>query len=388
MMEEIKRKIDNYEELSIEELKILYQIDGDIDIELFGYTNKRDNKTDLRRIFGDKVAFSAEEITEDTVYLYGDLFIPGNKNIYPTYNLKYISGILHFEGEELNRLENLEKVLYSIELPNLKNTDSLPNLVYVNYFILHEKNDTENFILPENVFEIDYTGITLKHIILPDTLVIFDAEIENDNDLKVELPVNLKILELNYLTNSSKLLSDLPPNLEYLFLENLNDLTSYDKVKLPDNLLLLEMDSLSDASKLILPTTLTNLKLNSVKTKNNLPDISHLSNLEELYLKDFYDDIKLPPNITSLQIELLPRVIPETLTSIEITSSFIKDYTFPKVSENANIMLSAETLENVEFPETVDNIIFHSASILNNVKLPIKCNDISLPSGLFFGICG
>ena len=121
-------------ELSIEEIKMLYGIDYNPDNYLYKYISKRDNYSDMLKIFDkNMIATSDDEINEDTNVFIGNLTISPDKNI-PSYNLKYIIGYLVIASNQYTtvRLENLEKVtkdilvvgedcFFDIGLDNLRN---------------------------------------------------------------------------------------------------------------------------------------------------------------------------------------------------------------------------------------------------------------------------
>ena len=133
MFEDIKNKLvkDSNCNLSIEELKILYKVDiGDYDyeqyMEMFKYINNRNIYEDLIKVFGTKfVARTPQEITMDTICFVGSLTI---REILPTYNLRYIYGILYYDLDKIYNLENLELIFGNGLFVNLKNSKGLENL--------------------------------------------------------------------------------------------------------------------------------------------------------------------------------------------------------------------------------------------------------------------
>ena len=129
MIEEIKAKLDSNidSDLSIEELKILY--DKDNNIMYFKYKYKRNNYADFCKIFGkEHVACTPSSITEDTICYVDDLTI--EKKL-PTYNLKYVYGNIIYELQKVYNLENLELIMQDADFKYLKSAEGLENLEYI-----------------------------------------------------------------------------------------------------------------------------------------------------------------------------------------------------------------------------------------------------------------
>lgn len=154
MIDELINKLKNNSnaELSVEEIKILYEIDNtpddyNIENEFYNYRNKRKKYDDLIKIFDpSQVATSDSKLNENTVVYIGDLYMDDK---YKTYNLQYIFGDLHTDFSKQNHLENLEKVIGAIyinnELDNISNIRWLENIdtVYVgerNGIFFRDKN--------------------------------------------------------------------------------------------------------------------------------------------------------------------------------------------------------------------------------------------------------
>ena len=115
---EIERKVSSGEELSVEELRFLYEIDSEI--EGFGYgedprirklRGMRNMKKDCCLIFNcseDQIASNMSEINNNTVVLLGD-FIGKEINYVPK-NLLYISGDADFRDSQITDLGNLTSI--------------------------------------------------------------------------------------------------------------------------------------------------------------------------------------------------------------------------------------------------------------------------------------
>ena len=106
MLERLLDKIgiNNKCNLSIEELRILYEIDHSLDINLDFVRRHRNNYEDFCKIFGKKyVARTSSDIDENTICYVGDLVI--DKKL-PTYNLRYVYGDLDCRLDNVYNLEN------------------------------------------------------------------------------------------------------------------------------------------------------------------------------------------------------------------------------------------------------------------------------------------
>lgn len=135
-------------ELSDYELKILYDADYNnyaYFINMYGLElgcnnyklvydlrNKRNKYQDLTRLFGrNHVACNKDEINIDTVCFLGNL---DYDEILPTYNLRYIYGELYYHLNKIYNLENLLFILNTAYLDNLDELDGLDSLEYVKGF--------------------------------------------------------------------------------------------------------------------------------------------------------------------------------------------------------------------------------------------------------------
>jgi len=114
MEEEIIKKLKENLELSIEELNYLYTFN---------------NYYTLVNIFGiEHVARTPDEITMDTICYVGDLYII--KKL-PTYNLKYLFGMLNYNLDKVYNLDNLVYIGYIAYFDKLKDATGLENLRYI-----------------------------------------------------------------------------------------------------------------------------------------------------------------------------------------------------------------------------------------------------------------
>ena len=111
---EIIKKLRDNSELSIDDLDKLY------------YFNDYDTLVD---IFGkEAVARNTQEITMDTICFIGDLIIDEKL---PTYNLKYVYGMLNYQLGKVYNLDNLIYVNNSVFINNIKDASGLENLEYI-----------------------------------------------------------------------------------------------------------------------------------------------------------------------------------------------------------------------------------------------------------------
>lgn len=131
MLEQIRKKMDIEPlcDLSIEELKVLYGIDSELNSDKINYIKKRDNYEDFIKIFGsDRVAQKVEEIDENTIAYIGFLYI--NRKM-PTYNLRYVYGDLSYELSNAYNLENLQYIIGKAYFELLTSAEGLENLQYI-----------------------------------------------------------------------------------------------------------------------------------------------------------------------------------------------------------------------------------------------------------------
>lgn len=319
----INKLYDNYQcDLDIDEIRMLYELDYDIDEILDEYRTRRAMEyEDFCKLFGkDKVVLNdIELINENTICFIGDLLTYGE---YKTYNLKYVSGNIHYYGETVSRLENLEivygdaffdtdrDILFS-EFDNLRS-------VYGKLTIYSEKY-VDTFEFPGYVKKLTLGSLTdmnilkkvnningLKTLAIADVKDIIDAEFPNNvnnlyfnNVLKLsnsKLPDNLKSLsapQLEYLDDDF----ELPDTLEELELGIIN----CEKNKLSDNLTYLNFSQLILLSNTILPSKLKKFHIPRVEY---IRDMIFPEYLEELNINcnAQYLNTKMPSNIKKLYI--------------------------------------------------------------------------------------
>ena len=238
----IDNKVNKSYELSLEELKFLYEIDEKI--EGFGYEkelriieirNKRNVKQDFAKIFNCK---------EEDIYI-GDI---EEYNIYKLKNKKVVVGNLKLSG--LISAEGL----------------ALPQSVY-GYLKLSDLRSTEGLVLPQNVKFLDLSSLkSAKGLVLPQSNIEFLNLRGLISAEGLVLPQSVTYLDLSGLISAKGLV--LPQNIEFL---NLSSLTSVKGLVLPQsNIEFLNLSSLTNAEGLALPQSVKFLYLNGLTSTEGL----------------------------------------------------------------------------------------------------------------------
>jgi len=245
MLERLLDKIgiNNKCNLSVEELRILYEIDYSLDINIDFVRRHRNNYEDFCKIFGKKyIACTSSDIDENTICYVGDLVI--DKKL-PTYNLRYVYGDLDCRLDNVYNLENLEKVygqVFGFKEDDMVNLEGR----FIKKFLIDLKRidaDTANDIMEINKY-INSVTIYCKH----------------SEMLKyIKLPDKLYQLKLFYLDSIEGLV--FPKSLKqlYLYSDNLNIITFEDslkKVELPNDLAYLYLSGRISLKDVILPDSL------------------------------------------------------------------------------------------------------------------------------------
>ena len=245
MLEEIKRKIINNNDcdLSIEELKILYEIDTTLYSDISEYREKRNNYEDFCKMFGSlHVARSPQEINIDTIAYIGNLYV---EEELPTYNLRYIYGNLIYYSKQIKNLENLEIVYndkfdWTIKFDSIEKYEGLDNLR----------------IVPRFYFDYLYGDVDMSSIEYVETL-----SVDNLHDVfNIRWPQKIDNVHLENLISISSTFK-FPNNLEGLYLLDLKEI--YD-LKFPDNIKILNLMNLEKFDNLKLPCNLKTLYIPSL----------------------------------------------------------------------------------------------------------------------------
>ena len=209
LLTHIYKKHKNNEELTKEELRFLYEIDGKIigfgykeDPRIEEIINARDNiKQDLSFVLDcreDQIALNKNELTKDTVYYKGDL---------------YLSKLTSAEGLVLPQIIDGD-----LDLSNLISAEGLvlPQRIGGNLY-LYSLISAEGLVLPQRIGgDLDlFSLISAEGLVLPQ---IIDGDLDLSKLTSAEglvLPKNIRgYLYLESLTNTEGLI--IPDPLTYL----------------------------------------------------------------------------------------------------------------------------------------------------------------------------
>ena len=293
MIEDVLNKLDNNEycELDINELRILYEIDEVSNISLKDYIEYRDKYNDFCKMFGSShIACSSDEITIDTIAYIGNLFIDRKM---PTYNLRYVVGSLSIAIKE--NLENLENVYNYLFISDNEYYKVLSNLKMVNYLCISSLEKNVDLSLIEKIDTLDINVNSLKNNKYPTILNSLNINVRDNNYF---FPDNIKNLEIRYLKDAKGLILPddleslkidglesakglvLPSNLKELYLRHLK-VTKY--LRLNNGLEVLELSNIKSLDGLIFPDSIRKLDIRSVLS---LEDFIKPKNIEELYINN------------------------------------------------------------------------------------------------------
>lgn len=137
IMANINKKLDQKEELSLNEIEFLYEINEKVDSHYLlrrrYLEEKTDKKKDLARYYGckaEEVVTETSELDENTVVFADSLHIYEEECNYP--NLKIIMGNLFAEClKSAEGLSSLEEVKGFMQVENLESSKGLENLIHV-----------------------------------------------------------------------------------------------------------------------------------------------------------------------------------------------------------------------------------------------------------------
>ncbi len=258
-MKKLTEIYDNYKdrELTIEELRFLYEIDENIigfgyqkDPRIKEILDKRNIKEDLAKIYNineEELGITEEDLKRDLIYYIGDIDDSKLKHI-GNWKLpsKWLRGDLSLKITKLNGLKFPEIIYGTVSLENLKQANELN--------------------LPSNIKILYLNGLTTAEGLI--------------------LPPNIKILYLNGLTTAEGLI--LPPNIEFLYL---NGLTTAEGLILPHKIGKdLALNGLRTAYGLILPEIIgETLYLGKLKT---LKGVTLPKECKEIFYKSNYHTLE------------------------------------------------------------------------------------------------
>ena len=306
----IDKKVNKNIELSLDELKFLYEIDNEIDG--FGYKkdpriqeiqSKRNQKKDCALIYNiseDEVALSQNEWESNPKrfkVLLGDLEINKSNNINDFFRLKYICGNLYLGNlKEANDIIITTKISGYIVLNNLTFINSLIiNKNIGGYLDLSKLRIAQNLILPEIIGGDLELGCLKKveNLVLP-KIVKRGLNLKSlTNAQNLILPEFIGgYLDLSSIQNASDLI--ISQNISgYLSLQNL---TTANGLVLPKRVgSFLDLRSLLSADTLVLPLEIGgNLYLDSLTSANGLVFPSYVGGYIDLRSLQSAEGLKLP----------------------------------------------------------------------------------------------
>ena len=306
----IDKKVNKNIELSLDELKFLYEIDNEIDG--FGYKkdpriqeiqSKRNQKKDCALIYNiseDEVALSQNEWESNPKrfkVLLGDLEINKSNNINDFFRLKYICGNLYLGNlKEANDIIITTKISGYIVLNNLTFINSLTiNKNIGGYLDLSKLRIAQNLILPEIIGGDLELGCLKKveNLVLP-KIVKRGLNLKSlTNAQNLILPEFIGgYLDLSSIQNASNLI--ISQNISgYLSLQNL---TTANGLVLPKRVgSFLDLRSLLSADTLVLPLEIGgNLYLDSLTSANGLVFPSYVGGYIDLRSLQSTEGLKLP----------------------------------------------------------------------------------------------
>ena len=306
----IDKKVNKNIELSLDELKFLYEIDNEIDG--FGYKkdpriqeiqSKRNQKKDCALIYNiseDEVALSQNEWESNPKrfkVLLGDLEINKSNNINDFFRLKYICGNLYLGNlKEANDIIITTKISGYIVLNNLTFINSLIiNKNIGGYLDLSKLRIAQNLILPEIIGGDLELGCLKKveNLVLP-KIVKRGLNLRSlTNAQNLILPEFIGgYLDLSSIQNASNLI--ISQNISgYLSLQNL---TTANGLVLPKRVgSFLDLRSLLSADTLVLPLEIGgNLYLDSLTSANGLVFPSYVGGYIDLRSLQSTEGLKLP----------------------------------------------------------------------------------------------
>ena len=310
-------------ELSIDELKLFYEIDVTCPMDLTVLRFRRSGYyKDFCKMFGeDKVVlFNQNLIDENTVAFVGALELFEKL---PTYNLRYICGSLYHNYNKLENLENLEIVYDKLILNGEYNDyDGICNLssVYGKVEITYDKKC--NYFIPENV----------------KSLYIYN------------------MFDMKYFINHK-----LPNNINTLVMPDLVDTNDY---IFPEGMKMIEFKNVDTIKSEQLPQSLTGLSLGT-KHFENIKNMKFSKYLQYLVMNEMIElnDFILPPNLEDAVFENLRKVsglvCPDTLLELCMKNTEeIKSVKIPSSLKKLEIGYKAN-LTDVILPEKIEIILLY-----------------------------
>ena len=292
----IDKKVNNNIELTLDELKFLYEIDGKIDG--FGYIkdprikeikSKRNCKKEFAYLFNSKeeeVALSQEEWEsnpEKFKFLLDDLHLSRITNADGLTLPRYIYGDLILDNLiSANELVLPQHVGGNLSLDRLESADGLVLPQYVGGSLSLDRLEyADRLVFPQHVGG-DLSLDRLRRadgVVLPQSINFLKLKGLTTAEGLV-LPQNIRFLELNGLTTAEGLV--LPQSIEFL---ELNGLTTAEGLVLPQNIGGVALDKLTNADGLVLPQNIEDLYLRNLNNADGLK-LPYGFDLNKLYCPD------------------------------------------------------------------------------------------------------
>ncbi len=363
--EEYKKKVsdmrrltiiyDQYNNLTKEDLRFLYELDGKI--EGFGYERdprireilkNRNIKKDLTYCCDcseDEIAIEPEEIDgRKIVCYYGNLDLGDLENIN---GLRLPTIVTH--GLNLSSLQSAEGLVLpekveSLNLYYLENAKGLELPKYATNLYLNSLQSGEGLVFPKNVSVLELPSLqSAEGLVFPKNVTFLNLSSLQSTEGLV-LPEKVETLYLNGLKNAKGL--ELPKYVTNLYL---NSLRSAEGLVLPEKVESLDLYYLKNAKGLELPKYATNLYLNSLQSAEGLvlPE-----NVETLYLNGLKNakGLELPKYVTHLNLSSLQSaeglVLPDNLVFLDLSS--LTTVNGLQLPPNFNGKIYAPNIHNIE----------------------------------------
>lgn len=368
MMTYIDAKIKHGGELTVQDLRFLYEIDHPV--IGFGYSkdprineiiDKRDKKADISLFFDlepKEISIHKRTALNGKCSIHvGDLELP--KILTNCVVPKVIAGELIFDNVDI-----IENVTF----------DATPNMTSID---LENAKLIKNVKFPDNIEKIYLRGILKGDIVLPKNLKVLALLTENKCDLsKVVFPPKLEELMLEHF-DESKGLSNLPLSLKLIQVDKLKNLSS---IKLPPFLEILDV-AVNSISGVELPESITDIDFHMLSTLDGVKLPPNLISLNLPYLKDAKDLGELPLSLKKLYISSVENIdnltLPEGLKELDISNVLdVYGVKFPNTLELLYLD-SVRNLEGVPLPIGLTWLSINNVTDLNNINLPSNLKNLS-----------
>lgn len=339
----IDKKVNNNFELDLDELKFLYEINGNID----GFGHKKDPR--INEIIGKR------NIKKDYSYIYNIL----ENRITDSYD------------EWFNNQKKYDLFVGNLQFNIANNSGEVtfPRIVHGNVTIWGSC-DAKSVNFPEVV-----NGI-----------LSFPNLTDGKNYV---LPRKVKHLLMDYLTDASEI--TFPKEVDTMSLRRLEKAK---RLVLPEKANVIFLSSLKEASGLKFPRYVESLYLSHLRNTKGIVFPDEVLNLELLYVTEI-KDTKLPRKVGSLLLDSLTTLkngdLPEEVTSLSLPSikeldgiNFpnglkyldltnlisAKGVVFPEGLEFLNLLM-LESVEGLVLPKSITTVYLNNIISVEGLKLPI-----------------